>query len=115
MRARAISGEREPIILIPCDRKRGTIERRVERAVRWLWSRGIYPSPTAVSLRLHGHPARNINGKESSARIVVMDELNIEPQRRNVGYRAKYRANARPASDKHGNRVSDDAAKGGDE
>lgn len=54
---------------------------RVERAVRWLWSRGIYPSPAAVGLRLYGRASRSLSGEVTAVRNRVMEELGIPPQR----------------------------------
>jgi len=69
------------IIYIPRDMAGGRREARIERAVRWLWSRGIYPGPSAVSLRLHGHANRTIDGFETIVRNRLMKELKIPRQR----------------------------------
>lgn len=69
------------VILIPLDKAGGVYYKRIERAVRWLWSRGIYPGPAAVSLRLHGHATRTINGKETAIRNRILFELGIPRQR----------------------------------
>lgn len=72
------------VVFIPRDIKGGSYEARIKRAVRWLWSRGIYPGPTAVSLRLHGHtrPSRSLNGKETKIRNELLLELGISRQRK---------------------------------
>lgn len=82
MRHRPSTHLTDALILIPKDTAGGTYKARVERAVRWLWSRGIYPGPAAVSLRLHGHATRSINGRETSIRNRLMVELRIRRQRR---------------------------------
>lgn len=68
-------------VYIPRDVAGGKREVRVERAVRWLWSHGLYPGPAAVSLRLHGHANRTINGVETKVRNRLMKELGIPRQR----------------------------------
>lgn len=70
------------LIYIPRDTAGGKREDRVERAVRWLWSRGLYPGPSAVSLRLHGRATRTINGVETKVRNRLMQELGIPRQRK---------------------------------
>lgn len=74
--------EPDAVLLIPQDFAGGTYRARIIRAVRWLWSRGIYPSPAAMSLRLHGHATRTINGKETAIRNKMMEELGITRQRK---------------------------------
>jgi hypothetical protein len=76
-------GQDELLVLIPhAPHRRGEKRvRRIERAVRWLWSRGIYPGPAALSLRLHGRATRSINGVETSVRNRMLEELGIRRQR----------------------------------
>jgi hypothetical protein len=70
-------------IFIPRDGAPGTREQRIRRAVRWLWSRGIYPGPAALSLRLHGHTrgSRTLNGVETKLRNEMLESMNIGRQR----------------------------------
>lgn len=77
------SNEPDALILIPKDRAGGSYPQRVRRAVRWLWSRGIYPGPDAVSLRMHGHTrsSHSLNGRETTIRNNMMVELGITRQR----------------------------------
>lgn len=71
-----------PAVLIPLDRNRfGGVASRVKRATRWLWSRGIYPSPSAVNVRMRGWTRDCLNGIETKARNSVMAELKITRQR----------------------------------
>lgn len=72
---------KEPVIFIPAAPPGGSRRLRVEAAVRWLWSRGIYPGPAAMSLRLHGRATRTINGFETSVRNRMMKVLGISRQR----------------------------------
>lgn len=81
-RCARLADGREPVILIPRDTSGGTASARVARAVRWLWSRGIYPGPAAMGLRLHGRARRDLNGREVPIRNRVMQELGIARQRR---------------------------------
>jgi len=78
----ALFGASEVRVLIPKDHARGGYRARVERAVRWLWSRGIYPGPSAVSLRLHGYATRTLNGRETWVRNEMMVKLGIRRQRK---------------------------------
>lgn len=72
-----------PRILVPMDRnRRGGVAKRAERATRWLWSRGIYPCPSAVNMRMRGRVRDCLNGIETAARNRVMAELGIGRQRR---------------------------------
>lgn len=72
----------EPAILIPLDKNRsGGCAGRAARATRWLWSRGIYPSPSAVNMRMRGWTRDCLNGVETKARNAVMAELGISRQR----------------------------------
>lgn len=83
MSVRFVSGTaREPVLQIPRDVAGGEREQRVARAVRWLWSRGIYPGPSAVTLRLHGRARRDLNGVEARVRNRLLGELGIGRQRR---------------------------------
>jgi len=89
VRVRTLAGEpdrNDAIIMIPLANKWGTYEQRVERAVRWLWSRGIYPGPAAVSMRLRGYAQRSINGKETKVRNRLMRELGIQRQRKDTRF-----------------------------
>lgn len=72
---------REPHIYIPQDHNRGSLRKRTIRATRWLWSRGIYPGPSAVTMRLHGRSRRDLNGVETKARNETMIALGITRQR----------------------------------
>jgi hypothetical protein len=78
------TGGDDLVVFIPQDKRGGSRVKRIERAVRWLWSRGIYPGPAAVSLRLHGHATRTINGVETMARNRLLIELGISRQRRHA-------------------------------
>jgi len=70
-------------IYIPLDRNRaGGVARRAARATRWLWSKGVYPSPSAVNMRMRGETRDCLNGIETKARNAVMLELGIQRQRR---------------------------------
>lgn len=72
-----------PLIFIPLDRNRsGSCADRAARATHWLWSRGIYPSPSAVNMRMRGATRDCLNGVETTARNAVMAELGIQRQRR---------------------------------
>lgn len=80
---RVWSPEGDALVLVPRDRRRtGTRLQRIERAVRWLWSRGIYPGPAALTLRLHGRARRDLNGIETKVRNRLLVELGIGRQRR---------------------------------
>jgi hypothetical protein len=68
-------------IFIPRDTAGGTLEERVERAVRWLWSRGLYPGPSAVTMRLHGKARRDLNDRETKVRNRLLEQLKIGRQR----------------------------------
>lgn len=71
-----------PCILVPLDKNcKGTVEERTKRATRWLWSHGIYPSPSAVNMRMRGKTRDCLNGVETKARNEVAKELNIPYQR----------------------------------
>jgi hypothetical protein len=79
-----VHGGRDLDCAIPRDVAGGSLEKRTARAVRWLWSRGIYPGPAAVSLRLHGKTRANrcLNGVETRVRNRMLVELGIGRQRR---------------------------------
>lgn len=65
-------------VYIPLDPNRsGTVAQRAERATRWLWSRAIYPTPSAVNLRMRGATRDCLNGVETKARGRVLRELKI--------------------------------------
>lgn len=73
----------DAVIYIPRDRNRtGDVFARATRACRWLWSRGIYPGPAAVSTRMHGRGRRDLNDRETRARTATMARLRIPLQRR---------------------------------
>jgi len=71
-------------VAIPVDRAGGTLVARTSRAVRWLWSRGIYPGPAAVNLRLRGrtNSSRTLSGRETRTRNALLVELGIPRLRR---------------------------------
>jgi len=70
------------LVFIELDKNRkGTVYERAARATRWLWSVGIYPSPTAISLRMHGRARNNINDRECKGRKETMILLGIPHQR----------------------------------
>lgn len=71
-------------IWIAKDTKGGSYEARVRRAVRFLWSRGIYPGPAAMGVRLHGHSLSSLNGRETRWRNLEMRRLRIPRQRRDL-------------------------------
>jgi hypothetical protein len=77
----------EPCIGIPRARpdRRASYEQRVKRAVRWLWSKGLYPGVWAVGMRVHGTARRDLNDRECRWRREVMLELGIPLQRRRRG------------------------------
>lgn len=77
-----LSDDGEILVRIPRDTGGGSRAERADRAVRFLWSRGIYPGPAAMGLRLYGHPVRSLSGLETSVRNGVMVELRIPRQRR---------------------------------
>lgn len=87
MRARQrffICDDPDVSVRIPQDpNQRGKVWQRVERAVRYLWSRGIYPSPTAVQMRLRGSLRRtaSLNGIETTTRNRMLKELGIGRQK----------------------------------
>lgn len=75
-------------ILIPLDPNRsGGVAARAKRATRWLWSRGVYPSPSAVNMRMRGWTRDCLNGIETKARNAVMAELKITRQRNDKRFR----------------------------
>lgn len=77
----------QPLIGIPLDpNRRGSCADRAARATRWLWSRGIYPSPSAVNMRMRGWTRDCLNGVETKARNAVMAELGISRQRHDVRF-----------------------------
>ena len=57
-------------------------EKRFKRAVRSLWSRGYYPSPTRLNVLLHDRASDNLGGCQPRWRREVMAELEIPLQRR---------------------------------
>lgn len=70
------------MIWIPIDpSNKGGVAARVERATRWLWSRGVFPSPSAVNVRMRGRTRDCLNGIETKARNGVMKDLGIPRQR----------------------------------
>lgn len=71
-------------IYIPKDPKpyEGNVYARAYRATRWLWARGVYPSPSAVNMRMRGKTRDCLNGIETRARNKVMMELGIPKQRK---------------------------------
>ena len=69
---------------IPRDVAGGTRQQRIQRAVRWLWSRGIYPGPAAMGLRLYGHRVRDLGGLETKVRNETLLLLGISRQRRDA-------------------------------
>lgn len=91
-RSRSIhpSSDHRLAVMIPLDRNRGGgVAARAQRATRWLWSRGIYPSPSAVCMRMRGWVRDNLNGVETKSRNEVMAELKITRQRRDNRFRAE--------------------------
>lgn len=75
-------GRKNPMIMIPLDpNQKGTVEERTKRATRWLWSHGIYPSPSAVNMRMRGKTRDCLNGIETKVRNEVAKELGIPYQR----------------------------------
>ena len=68
-------------IHIPQDTAGGARTVRIKRAVRWLWSRGVYPGPAAMGLRLHGRVRRDLNGVETKVRNEMLLIMNISRQR----------------------------------
>lgn len=72
-------------------RRRESRRERVLRACRWCWSRGIFPSPAALSLRLRGRATRCLNGFETKVRNEWLDEKKI-PHPRAYAYYRKMRA-----------------------
>ena len=80
---------RQPMILVPLDPNRsGTVAQRTYRATRWLWSRGVYPSPSAVNCRMRGETRDCLNGIETKVRNMVMNEIGISRQRRDQRFKS---------------------------
>lgn len=78
----------DAVIFIPVDRgRRCKRADRVLRACRWLWSRGIYPSPAALSLRLRGRSTRTLNGFETRLRNTFLEAKGIPHPRSYAYYR----------------------------
>jgi len=72
-----------PTIGIPLDPNRaGSCADRAARATLWLWAHGIYPSPSAVNMRMRGRTRDCLNGEETKARNAVMRDRAISRQRR---------------------------------
>ncbi len=68
-----------PFVVIPKDEVRPG-ENKHERAYRacsWLWSYGLYPTPTYLSMRLYGHESDNVNGAVSKARRKFLADRGI--------------------------------------
>lgn len=77
-------------VMIPLDRNQnGGVAERAKRATRWLWSHGVYPSPSAVNMRMRGWTRDCLNGIETKARNEVMYALGITRQRRDKRFRAE--------------------------
>ena len=73
-------------VLIPTDpNQSGNVAERVKRATVWLWSRCIYPTPSAVNLRVRGKTRNNLNGVEVKARDSVLNEKRIPMPRKHNG------------------------------
>ena len=82
-------------VFVPLDPNRtGTVARRAERATRYLWSRGIYPTPSAVNLRMRGRTRDCLNGIETKARNAVLEELKIPMLRKWNGSTSREGRNA---------------------
>lgn len=78
----------DALILIPRAARRSESRReRILRACRWCWSRGIFPSPAALSLRLRGRSTRTLNGFETRVRNEWLDEKKIPHPRAYAYYR----------------------------
>lgn len=74
---------RDALILIPVDSNRtGGVARRCRRATIWLLSRGIYPSPSAVNMRMRGEVRDCLNGVETRERNAVLAERGVPKMRR---------------------------------
>lgn len=56
-------------------------EEKFKQTVRDLHKEGIYPGPTILNERLHGHRSNSINGRETRWRREIMKELGIKMQR----------------------------------
>lgn len=88
-RHRHTSALNDAVILIPVDHGRSCKRvDRVFRACRWLWSRGIYPSPAALSLRLRGRATRTLNGFETKLRNAFLERHGIPHPRAYAYYRS---------------------------
>lgn len=68
-------------VFIPKDNVPGKREERIRRAVKFLWSRGIYPGPAAMCLRLHGKIRRDLNSVEAKIRNEMLTLIKIPRQR----------------------------------
>ncbi len=70
-------------VYIPLDPNRGgTVGHRVARATRWLWSRCIYPTPSAVNLRMRGKTRDCLNGIETTVRNEILDAIGVPMPRK---------------------------------
>jgi hypothetical protein len=65
-------------------RQARTYKERVEAAVRSLWSRGLYPSPTAVNRAIGRTPSSNLGGQGPKFRRDEMCRIGIPFQRKNT-------------------------------
>lgn len=88
IRHQASPGASDARILIPTATRRSETRReRVLRACRWCWSRGIFPSPAALSLRLRGRSTRTLNGFETRVRNEFLDTAKIPHPRAYAYYK----------------------------
>jgi hypothetical protein len=53
-------------------------EKRFKKVVRELHKEGVYPGPTVINLIVHGHKARNLDGRETRWRREMFKELGIK-------------------------------------
>lgn len=66
-----------------------TAEAIFKRVIRHLQASGVYPSPTALNLLVHGRISDNLNGREAKWRREEMTVRGISLQRPNGSLAAK--------------------------
>lgn len=80
---RIFPGGVEVRIEIPLDPNRnGSVAQRTRRATLYLLSRGVYPTPSAVNMRMRGETRDCLNGIETKVRNAVLLERGIGRTRR---------------------------------
>lgn len=80
---RIFPGGADVRIEIPIDpNRKGDLAERTRRATLWLISRGVYPTPSAVNMRMRGRTRDCLNGVETKARNAVLLERGLGRMRR---------------------------------